>query len=646
VAHPLRYKIVVGLVFLGTGLSAVGGWRYARASAPVSGPIILVSVDSLRADRLPVYGYTGIATPAIDALAADGVVFERAYSHSPLTLPAHASLLSGRLPFETGVRDNAGFTVSRDERLLPEILEARGYATAGIVSSFVLRADTGIAQGFSLFDQAPGGLTRDGAEVIDAAEKWLGSVGTERAFLFVHLYEPHSPYTPPARFAEYAPYDGEVAYVDELVGRLVRYLKAHQLYDQSTIILLADHGEGLGARGESEHGILALEEVLRVPLIVKPAAGEGAGRRVDDVVQHADIMPTVLDLAKAPIPDDVSGRSLKPLLEDGDGFGLRFVYAETLYAAYRFGASPILSVTDGRFRLIQSSGPELFAVGGGAARLQDFRNELNALTTALERFGGRGPLPPPGVTAAAVQQRLAALGYAGLPVPRDAADAARQADVGAALSTIETYRTALAHASRGRWPQAMELLTAILRADPQLADVWHQLGDVAMAAGRAERAADAYARAAALRPGEADSHIAAATALLRLRRFEAAREHAAAAAPSGLPIEAYVEARTLHDTGHVAEALIGFEEVLARLARAQTPLLDVHFYAADALLRLERLADAEAHLVAELQQFPLNLRARTALANVYQQTGRADEAAVLRAAARAPEGPRRTTPAQ
>ena len=138
-SRPLRFTFILALAALGTGLAAVSGWRYARASAPLSGPIVIISIDTLRADHLPVYGYKKVRTPAIDALAADGVVFERAYSHAPQTLPAHTALLSGRLPFETGVRDNVGFAVKPAERLLPQMLRDRGYATAGIVSSFVLR---------------------------------------------------------------------------------------------------------------------------------------------------------------------------------------------------------------------------------------------------------------------------------------------------------------------------------------------------------------------------------------------------------------------------------------------------------------------------------------------------------------------------
>src|SRR5437870_1629626 len=182
-SRPVRFTLIIFLAALGTTLAAVGGWRYARASAPVNGPIIVISIDTLRADHLPAYGYRNVRTPAIDALAADGVVFERAYSHSPQTLPAHVALLSGRLPFETGVRDE-GMSIAREERLLPQLLHDRGYTTAAVISSNLLSQATGIARGFDFFD---GGDRRDGAVSEQIAERWLDSAGTSRAFLFLHL---------------------------------------------------------------------------------------------------------------------------------------------------------------------------------------------------------------------------------------------------------------------------------------------------------------------------------------------------------------------------------------------------------------------------------------------------------------------------
>src|SRR5919197_513366 len=186
--RTVRYTFILALAALATALAAAGGWRYARASAPVSVPVVVISIDTLRADHLPAYGYRKVKTPAIDALAADGVVFERAYSHTPQTLPAHAALLSGRLPFETGVRDNLGFTLESGERLLPQMLRERGYATGGVVSTLVLRKETGIAQGFDFFDgdipwppnTAVAEVQRDGAISAAIAERWLSSIGSPR----------------------------------------------------------------------------------------------------------------------------------------------------------------------------------------------------------------------------------------------------------------------------------------------------------------------------------------------------------------------------------------------------------------------------------------------------------------------------------
>src|SRR5947209_16002589 len=204
--RPFRRTLILASVAIGTALAAAGGWKYARASAPASGPIVVISIDTLRADHLPAYGYTKVKTPAIDALAADGILFERAYSHAPQTLPAHASLLSGRLPFETGVRDNVGFAVKPGERLLPQMLRERGYTTGGVVSAYVLRKETGISQGFDFFDgempasspeQTIGQVQRDGGESEAIAERWLDQQRSQRVFLFLHLYEPHKPYAPP-----------------------------------------------------------------------------------------------------------------------------------------------------------------------------------------------------------------------------------------------------------------------------------------------------------------------------------------------------------------------------------------------------------------------------------------------------------------
>ena len=694
-SRPLRFTFIVFFAALGTVLAAVGGWRYARASAPVSGPIIVVSIDTLRADHLPAYGYTKVRTPAIDALAADGVVFERAYSHAPQTLPAHVALLSGQLPFETGVRDNVGFTVKRGERLLPQMLRDRGFTTGGVVSSYVLRKETGISQGFDFFDDemppsspelSIGQVQRDGAESEAIAEHWLDTIGTSRAFLFLHLYEPHKPYAPPERFADYDPYDGEIAYADEIVGRLVRYLKSHQLYDRSTVILLSDHGEGLGDHGEQEHGLFLYDEAIHVPLVVKQEGNTGSGRRVADLVQHIDLVPTILDLVKAPGSGGFRGRSLKPVLEGTGTLPAPSVYAEALYARYHFGWSELTALTDDRYRYVKAPREELYDLQHDAhehANIADERPQARqALRRALDRVATGATIPVPAEVPPDARERLQALGYVGaqtdvslspgapgetLPDPKDK------------HQILETYRAAIDLAGERKWSAAIGLLQQIVREDPGMADVWVQLAAFAGRADRLDLAVDAYKHYIELKPSDPGGYLGAAAALFKQRKLEDARAHAELGAqmagePKGepgnpgndiarsrasahellakialarhdadgarseadlarqadpkLPLPAYVDARLLYDQGKFADALPLFEEAVAEQQKlGGSRLGELHYFTGDTLGRLERYPDAEKEFLAELRDFPQNIRARAGLAMLYQATGRPDEAA-------------------
>ena len=675
-ARPFRYTCILGLAAASTTLAAVGGWRYARASAPVSGPIVLVSIDALRADHLPVYGYKKLETPAIDALGADGVIFDRAYSHAPLTLPAHAALLSGRLPFETGVRGQAGFLVNDGERMLAEILEDRGYATGAVVSSFALRKETGIGQGFTLFDQAlpPSSsetlgepLQRDGTVSERIAERWLDSIGTTRAFLFLHLAEPHKPYEPPERFAQYAPYDGEIAYADEIVGRLVRYLKTHQLYDQSTIILVSDHGEGLGDHGESEHGLFVYSETVRVPLIIKPAAGDGAGRRVSDVVQHVDLVPTILDLAKAPVPGNLRGRSLKSLLDGSGRMQPRTVYAESLFGHYQFGWSGLASVTDGHYHFIKSAAAELYDLEKDPAERRNIAEDspevAATLRGALEELLAGTSIPVARDVSPADRERFEALGYVGAIAPFPVADGAP------VVAVVEAYRGAVDHDVKREWPEAIAILQRLLGDDPESVDSRVRLAAVAERSGRHGLAFDAYRRVIARRPDDASAYLGAATALWRLRRFDEAWPHAQRAASlagdddvrligaahellarialgqhdadtalveaglaqqaePGRPVPLFIEACQLQEQHRYGAALSTFEQALDDLGRTKgRPIADLHSFAADAMVRLYRYSEAEYHYLEELRFFPLGTRARAELAALYHTMERNDEAA-------------------
>jgi arylsulfatase A-like enzyme/Flp pilus assembly protein TadD len=686
VARPFRHTFILVLAALGMGLAAAGGWRYARASAPVNGPIILISIDTLRADHLPVYGYRKVKTPAIDALAADGTVFERAYSHAPQTLPAHTALLSGRLPFETGVRDDIGFVVKSGERLLPQMLRERGYATAGIVSSYVLRKETGINQGFDFFDMPASsreptiervqqdGSERDGGESEAIAERWLDQQRSQRVFLFLHLYEPHAPYSPPAQYGEYEPYDGEIAYADEIVGRLIRYLKSHQLYDRSTIVLLSDHGEGLGDHGEQEHGLFVYEEALHVPLIVKQAGGTGGGRRIGDLVQHIDVVPTILDLAKAPIPGNLRGQSLKPVLEGTSDIPERTVYSEALYGRYHFGWSELTALTDARYRYIKAPEEELYDLDRDPHERQNIADDRarsqthDALRGALDRLVAGVVIDAPSEASAEDRDRSQVPSYAGTQTDVIKAPGETLPDPKEKREILGTYREALQLAADRQWRQAIRLLQQVLHEDPGVVEVWGQLATFAIRIERYDQAVDAYQHIIELKGSDPKAYIGAATTLLKLRRLdearaqaelaasvavetdvrsrasahellakialarrevEAAREEAdlAKKADPTLPLPIFIEARILYDQGNYDEALPLFQQTIAELNRSHgLQIADLHFYAGDTLDRLERYPESESQFIEELKYFPQNTRASAALAMLYQSSGRSDAA--------------------
>ena len=290
-------------------------------SAAPDTPVFIISIDTLRADHLPAYGYAKGSTPGIDRFRKDAVLFRSAFSHVPLTLPSHASLMTGLLPYRHGIRDNVGYTLKPEQKTLASILKENGYATGGSVSSFVIRGETGINRGFDEYDdlmtvspmETLTSWTRDGDLSRELLEKWLDRNAGPRVFGFLHLYEPHGPYTPPepfkSRFAS-EPYDGEIAYADAIVGKFLDDLRAKGLYDRALIVLMSDHGEGLGDHGELAHGVLLYNEAIQVPLLVKLPGGERAGQEVTSVASIVDLLPTILGRVGIAAPQGLDGVDL------------------------------------------------------------------------------------------------------------------------------------------------------------------------------------------------------------------------------------------------------------------------------------------------------------------------------------------------
>jgi choline-sulfatase len=676
VAQAGRYsdfmKRRAGVLLILLVAAAAGGWWMLRPRGP--GLLVLISIDTLRADRLPVYGYSAGRTPAIDAFARDAIVFDRAYAHAPQTLPSHASMLTGQLPFAHAVRDNLGFTLSEDAATLPEVLSQAGYTTGGFVSSFVLRAETGIAQGFGTYDaqfpaaasdRSPGQVQRPGMQTLEATDRWLDSLADTRAFAFFHIYEPHKPYTPPTTYQGLAdPYDGEVAYSDEIVGRLLASLKRRGWYDNATIVITADHGEGLGDHGEQEHGLFLYDEVMRVPLLVKLPGNQGAGARRREPVQHIDLVPTLTSLAGVQPPVALQGRNLMPLMDGSGTITPQGIYAEALYARYHFGWSELTSLTDERYRFIQAPREELYDL----ERDPDERTNLiadrapaaAALRSALATLVSNRPIDAPSAVSDADRQRLAALGYVGTQNTAPTAAASTLPDPKDKAHVLQMYREAIDHLSALRFAEGAQGLAAILKEDPNMTDVWSQYATTLARLGRMPEAYNAWREVVARKPDEPSGLLGAASVLVSLNRLDEARTYAELAIPRApsaahqalatialsqkldkealrqaalaesadptLPMTSMIEGLIHYNNGDYASAVPLLQQARTRFAQRPIQASDLHFFLGDSLARLERYAEAEPMLREEIRLYPQNVRARTGLAMLLAATGRTADA--------------------
>lgn len=650
------------------GAAGVMLTRSRGARAP-DGPIVLISIDTLRADRLPAYGYLGTHTPNIAGLIADGVLFENAYSHSPQTLPSHTSMLTGELPFEHGVRDNIGFTVRDGQRTLPQVLREAGYATGGFVSAYVLRKQVGINQGFDHYDDelppaSPdkplGQIQRAGLDTLAAAITWINATTSPKFFLFFHIYEPHRPYAPPPHIKTANAYDGEVEYSDEIIGRLLDHLRAKDLYDNATIVLLSDHGEGLGDHGEDDHGIFVYRATTHVPLVIKLPAAERAGARVAAPVQHVDLMPTLMTLSAA--GDDTSrhGRSLLPVLRRTGQLEAAPIYSESLSPRYHFGWSELYALSDDRYRFIRAPKDELYDLGLDPKELTSIAADREQVRTAMRRaldtIVAGAKMSAPSAVSPEDRQKLAALGYIGtqtgasletasdkLPDPKDRVD------------VLKKYKRATELAGARQFSDAIALYREILRDEPGMTDVWLQLADIYNRLGLTAQAVDAFKEVVKRNQKDPAGLTGAASGLLRLGRLDEAKAHAELAtevapaishellariavqrgdaevarreaklaqeADPTLPLPAFVEGALLHSQGQYAAAVPHLMQAREALKTRTVQMPDVNFYLGDSLARLERYGEAMPFFQAEIAQFPAHIRARAGMAMLYRATG-------------------------
>ena len=545
VQRPSIVRLILAAT-LATGLAAVASGTPVKAAQPKSRPrpnIILITIDTLRADHVGCYGAGGVKTPTLDGLAHDGVVFERAISQVPLTWPSHAVILTGTYPFQNGVQDFTGQPLAPQFRSVAQSFKQAGYATGAVVSAFVLDRSWGLGRGFDFYDDAfsaetfqkkdIGLVDRRAEESVGHAIAWLKKTSGRPFFLWLHLYDPHSPYDPPEPYrSEYRshPYDGEIAYADHELGKLMAWLKQNKLYDSSVIVALSDHGESLGEHGEDEHGFFVYNATVHVPLIVKPPAGSGIpAQRRHDPVETAAVAPSLLQLAgvKDLIQNQFQAQSVFATTGAIDA-----AYSETFYPFSSFGWNPLHALESERFHYIEAPKPELYDLQNDPGETMNLAAQQPATVAVLKeqlqqriahnpfrgQNAGTGNLTPD------AQEKLRALGYfgfraaispealaAGLPDPKD-----KLWEFNAILKAQDAFQ-------QGNADRAEALLGPVQEQDPKMYIIPFLLGESAIRRQDWEKAAAQLQRCLELNPSFDNAMTGLARALAKLGRADEAK---------------------------------------------------------------------------------------------------------------------------
>jgi choline-sulfatase len=588
------------------------------SSAPTKTPppdIFLITIDTLRADHVHCYGYINVATPALDALAKGGVRFTEAFTPSPITNTSHASILTGLLPGSHGVTD-FGVPLSASHPTVAELLKGRNYRTAAFIGAVILDSKSlapGFDRGFDFYDNFPehaptksrwGRLERRGMVVVEHAENWLSKHPAGPHFMWVHLYDPHDPYEPPPPYSQIYKnhlYDGEIAYADSALAQFIAYLKKTGKYRNSVIVVVGDHGEGLGEHHENTHGIFLYDSTTHVPLIVKLPGGRSAGSLVTAQVRTLDVMPTLLELASAAAPQEKDGESLQ-LYFVGKSEASRPAFGETDYPL-RFGWAPLRSVRSDSFKFIEAPRPELYDLQLDAAEMsnkyepQDARVQKSRAMLAEVR-SKKVPSVAPEPSS--------------LPDPKDKIE--EQNLLHAAMIASEDNRPA----------DARKTLEKVLTLDPKSPSALRQLGELELQAGDYVQAAHHLKAAIEARPDDAAALFHEGQALEKTHDLGGARD-ALEASLKLMPGQ--FDARLL--LGHV---YLGLQDPAAAEDQFEAALLlqsgsvEAQLGLADAQIAKGNFAEAAQSLEALSKEQAKNARVFDLLAKAYSGLGKRTKA--------------------
>jgi len=493
--------------------------------------IVVITVDTLRADRLGCYGYRRIKTPQMDALASEGVLFEHAFTPTPITLPAHASIFTGTYPAAHGLRSNGTFALTESALTLAEVFKKEGYSTAAFVSTFVLDSRFGLDQGFDVYNddlvtgvKSPTMIQKErrAETVTKAAIEWLNTHknGTP-FFLWVHYYDPHIAYDPPAPFKDaYArsPYDGEIAYTDSWIKQFINKLKEMGIYDQTLIALSGDHGEGLGDHQEDTHGIFLYDATLQVPLIFHCPGRLPKNKRIGSLVRLVDIAPTLLDIAGQKVPANMQGVSLAPLMS-GQKDDLHLVlYCETDYPRFTYGWSPLEGIRTGEWKYIKAPESELYDLTKDPAEAKNliqqeksqaekYQKDLTDIKKQISSApaSGASSSAKPVALDKASREKLKSLGY--IFASNSEKNKPTYPDPKRKIALVKYFNEGAKYLGQQKFAEAIKEFEKVIKEDAGNIDAFTCLGAVYQAMGQVDKAIEAYRQAVFLGPDHLDNLV-------------------------------------------------------------------------------------------------------------------------------------------
>jgi choline-sulfatase len=613
--------------------------------------VILFTLDTTRADHLACYGYPNVKTPHLDSLASRGVLFEQAATTSPLTLPAHCSILTGMYPTYHGVRINGNTALNEEQTTIAEVFSARDYQCGAFIGAFVLDGRWGLKQGFQHYDDKfdlkkykhldLGAVQRPGNEVMDAALNWLDKQKSGPFFAWIHLYDPHSPYEPPEPYlSEYRPrglvglYDGEIAFMDEQIGRCLGWLEKNGLDKSTILILVGDHGEGLGSHGEGTHGYFIYDYAVHVPLIIVTPFERLRGVHVPSQVRTVDIFPTLMEIAAGTPPAETQGHSLLPLMFQPQKKEKGFAYSESMSPNIQFGWSSLHSLRSTQYKYINAPKAELYDLTRDPHEQTNLlsqypeivREMKDTLDRLMEETGRGAPTPQAANLDKETVERLSALGYIGAPVAakKSSSESGPLADPKDKLPVFQSVTAAGELVLEEKYAEAAARLESALQEEPMMPQALLVLSTCYVELGRTEEAKAKLEVVLKEDPESISALISMANILLEERKNEDV-------------IALCMKTLSLDERNTQAHVLIGeiylgelkYSEALPYLERAveiQPKVTRNRLTLGACLLGLKQYDRAEAEIKQVVQEAPKFPLANFNLGLLYEETGRLQEA--------------------